>query len=59
MEASLKAAKEELEYVESIAINKAKQVAHTTDDYVKTHPWQSVGMAAAIGVILGFLVSRK
>ena len=59
MEASLKAAKEELEHAEDIALSKAKEAAHTTDEYVKAHPWQSVGMAAALGVIFGFLISRK
>ena len=59
MEASLKSAKEELEYAEGVALAKAKEAARSTEAYVKEHPWQSVGMAAAVGVILGFLISRK
>ena len=59
MEASLKSAKEELAYAEGVALSKAKEAARSTDEYVKSHPWQSVGMAAAIGVIFGFLISRK
>ena len=59
MEASLKSAKEELVHAEEVALSKAKEVAQSADQYVKAHPWQSVGMAAAVGVILGFLISRK
>lgn len=59
MEASLKAAKEELQYVEGLVVAKSKEAARSTDEYVHEHPWKAVGMAAAIGVIVGFLVSRK
>ena len=59
MEASLKSAKEELVHAEEVALSKAKEVAQSTDQYVKAHPWQAVGLAAAVGVIVGFLISRK
>lgn len=59
IEASLQAAKSELAVVQDTVVYKAKEVALTTDEYVKAHPWQAVGLGAALGVILGFLISRK
>ncbi|MEA5098794.1 MAG: DUF883 family protein [Burkholderiaceae bacterium] len=59
IEASLAAAKTELAVAQELAAAKVKVAVQTTDEYVKAHPWQSVGMGAALGVILGFLISRK
>ncbi len=38
---------------------KARQAADVTDEYVHDKPWQSVGVAASIGFLLGLLVSRR
>ncbi len=37
----------------------AKQVANTTDDFVRDNPWQSLGIAALVGVAVGFLAARR
>ncbi len=39
--------------------DKAKAAAHKTDDLVREHPWQSVGVGAAVGFLLGMLISRR
>ncbi|TCS38280.1 ElaB/YqjD/DUF883 family membrane-anchored ribosome-binding protein [Paucimonas lemoignei] len=31
----------------------------STDQYVRDNPWQAVGIGAAIGVVLGFLMMRR
>ncbi|MFZ6709427.1 DUF883 family protein [Undibacterium sp. TC9W] len=36
-----------------------KQVAKTTDNYVKEHPWGTLGTAATVGLLVGLLCSRK
>ena len=59
IEASLKVAKAELAVAQDTVIVKAKEAVETTDLYVKEHPWQAVGLSAAVGVILGFLISRR
>jgi ElaB/YqjD/DUF883 family membrane-anchored ribosome-binding protein len=59
IESSLKSAKAELANAQDLVIAKSKEAAQTADLYVKEHPWQAVGMGAALGVILGFLISRK
>jgi ElaB/YqjD/DUF883 family membrane-anchored ribosome-binding protein len=34
-------------------------VAGATEDYVQTHPWQTIGIAAGIGILIGMLISRR
>ena len=33
--------------------------AARADDYVRENPWTGVGIGAAIGVVLGVLLSRR
>jgi ElaB/YqjD/DUF883 family membrane-anchored ribosome-binding protein len=36
-----------------------KFAAKATDDYVHDNPWQSIGVAGAVGFLVGLLVSRR
>ena len=56
---SLKVAKEKLASAEDIALDKAKAAARATDDYVHENPWAAVGIGAAIGLVVGMLISRR
>lgn len=38
---------------------RAQRVAATADDYVHDSPWQSVGIAAVVGAVVGILASRR
>lgn len=58
-EASLQVAKERLAAMGNGAITQAKYAADATDKYVRTNPWQSVGIGAAVGLLIGFLAGRK
>ena len=35
------------------------QVAGTTNDFVRENPWQSLGIAALLGVAVGYLARRR
>lgn len=59
VEERLRAAREELAELQASAAQRAKQAAHATDEYVHEHPWQSVGVAAAVGFLLGMLTARR
>jgi len=59
MEDSVRAAKVKLAQAQDVMADRAKAAAQATDDYVHAHPWKAVGFAAAIGVILGMLISRR
>jgi len=37
----------------------AREVAGGADDYVRENPWQALGIAALVGVAIGFLASRR
>jgi ElaB/YqjD/DUF883 family membrane-anchored ribosome-binding protein len=56
---SLRAAKDKLAQAEEVVIDKTKAAARATDDYVHDHPWGAVGIAAAVGLVIGMLISRR
>jgi ElaB/YqjD/DUF883 family membrane-anchored ribosome-binding protein len=56
---SLQRARAELADVEEVLLDQGKQAVRDADKYVRSNPWQSVGIAAGIGVIIGLLISRK
>ena len=59
VEAKLLTAKLRLQELEGQAVDRAKEAARATDDYVHEHPWQSIGIAAAIGVLIGLMMNRR
>jgi len=44
--------------VRTVLTNKARHAADYSGEYVKAHPWRTLGMAAIVGGIVGFLVNR-
>src|SRR5579871_2486919 len=50
---SLKIAQEKLAQVHATAKDKGQQAFNATDVYVRDNPWNSVGVAAALGFLLG------
>jgi len=58
-EESLRKAKIRLTEVEQEAMRRAKEIAEATDEYVHENPWQSVGIAAGVGLVLGLLLARR
>lgn len=55
----LKHAKIRLAESEQRVFEKARQAATVTDRYVHDNPWQAVGIAAAVGMLIGFLAARR
>lgn len=58
-EESVRVAKERLAGIEDEALKHARAVAGEADEYVRGNPWQAVGIAAGIGLVLGLLMSRR
>lgn len=56
---SLRVAKDKLSRAEDVMVDKTKAAARATDDYVHDHPWGAVGIGAAVGLVLGMLISRR
>ena len=48
-----------LEDAEALVVDKTKAAARATDVYVNENPWQSVGIAAGVGLLLGLIIGRR
>jgi ElaB/YqjD/DUF883 family membrane-anchored ribosome-binding protein len=59
VETKLLRAKLSLQELEGQAVDHAKAAARATDDYVHDNPWQAIGIAAAVGVVVGLLMNRR
>jgi len=58
-EESLARAKVRLSEAETEAMKQAREVADATEEYVRENPWQSIGIAAGVGLLLGVLIARR
>lgn len=56
---SLERARGALKNSEKQLRERGKAVAAKTNEYVEGHPWQAVGLAGAVGVVLGLLMTRR
>ena len=52
-------AKARLLDAEHAMLERGRQIARSTDDYVHQHPWSSIGVAAGIGLLLGVVIGRR
>jgi ElaB/YqjD/DUF883 family membrane-anchored ribosome-binding protein len=58
-EQSVRQAKDRLASVEKETLERAQALAGDANEFVRANPWQAVGIAAGIGVLLGLLLSRR
>jgi len=58
-EESVKVAKATLADMQAAMLEKSKQAADAIDVYVHDSPWQSIGVAAGVGLALGLILSRR
>jgi ElaB/YqjD/DUF883 family membrane-anchored ribosome-binding protein len=56
---SINAMKSRLSDAETRVIEKTKEAAKATDEYVHENPWSSIGVAAGVGLAIGFLLGRR
>jgi len=56
---SLDAAKRRLHEAEQAAVKRGEDAVHATEDYTRKNPWQALGIAAGIGLVVGVLVARR
>jgi ElaB/YqjD/DUF883 family membrane-anchored ribosome-binding protein len=59
VEESLRVAKQKLETLDDEVLDRVKEAAKSTDEYVHEHPWGAVGIAAAAGLLVGVLIARR
>lgn len=58
-EESLRRAKTRLQEAGVEVEARARAAARAADDYVHDRPWQSIGVAAGIAFLVGYLIGRR
>ncbi|MBS5772268.1 MAG: DUF883 domain-containing protein [Enterobacter cloacae] len=58
-EKALRNSRDRLGDTGDVIARQTREAAARTDEYVHDNPWASVGIGAAIGVVLGVLMSRR
>ena len=56
---SLLRARETLTLTEDSLRERGQAAVTATEDYVQANPWQSVGIAAGVGFLIGLLATRR
>lgn len=59
IQASLDVAKLKLSQAEAAIVDKTKQAARVTDEFVHENPWRAVGISACLGLVVGVLIARR
>ena len=59
MQAQYDVARQKFGEIQTQVTDGARMAATTTDEYVHTNPWQAIGLAAGVGVLIGFLIARR
>lgn len=59
VEDSLAVAKSKMLEAEEELLVKTRAAAKATDEYVHDHPWNAVGIAAGVGLLIGLLIGRR
>ena len=56
---TLAGAKESISGIEDKLLDKAKIAAEGADDFVHRNPWEAVGVAAGLGLLIGLFIGRR
>ncbi|NLY12007.1 MAG: DUF883 family protein [Gammaproteobacteria bacterium] len=56
---SLQRARKALTSTEQALLERGKEALHSSEEYVREHPLQSLAIGAGVGFLLGLLVSRR
>ncbi|MDL2358322.1 MAG: DUF883 family protein [Pseudomonadota bacterium] len=52
-------AKDDLMRYQETMVEKTKEAAKATDEYVHENPWKSIAIGATVGLLLGVAISRR
>lgn len=58
-ERTLVNAKDGIVAMEEAVVEKTRATVKATDEYVQENPWKAIGISAAVGVLVGALISRR
>ncbi len=55
----IKSGKYSMADIHKLLGDKTKEAATATDEFVRDNPWAALGIAATVGCVVGYLLSRK
>lgn len=56
---TISGAKEKISSLEGDLADRAKVVAAGADDFVHRNPWEAIGVAAGLGLLIGLFIRRR
>ena len=59
VQAALDTARVRLKTMQDSAVDVGEEAVRATETYVRENPWQAVGIAAGLGLVIGLLLSRR
>lgn len=59
LEENLRSAKTRVREIQESAMDKASGAAREADTYVRDNPWTAIGVAAAVGVVVGVILTSR
>ena len=59
IEQRLEEGKKSVAEAEVLLFEKTKEAARNAEDYVRENPWNAVGIAAGVGLVVGLLMRRR
>jgi ElaB/YqjD/DUF883 family membrane-anchored ribosome-binding protein len=58
-ERTIAGAKADLVHYQEVVVEKTKEAAKATDEYVHENPWRSIAIAGGVGLLLGVAIARR
>ena len=59
IQSGIDSGKYSMEEIQKVLGEKTREAADATHEFVRDNPWASIGIAATVGCLIGFLISRK
>lgn len=59
LRAGIESGKYKLSDIQRMLTEKSKVAATATDEFVRENPWAALSLAATVGCLIGYLISRK
>jgi ElaB/YqjD/DUF883 family membrane-anchored ribosome-binding protein len=59
VQVALDGARARLKSVQGSATEMGEEAVRATETYVRDNPWQALGIAAGVGLVLGLLLTRR
>ncbi len=58
-ERTLIGAKDDLMRYQEVVVERTREAAKVTDEYVHENPWRSIAIGAGVGLLVGVIISRR